>query len=209
MNHHVYKKNKKKDKMKIGRFLGLSMFVGGLVVWLYIFFPLISWQLYLEPAFASSSYASPIPKSTILTKNYLKSLFNNTANALTGVNYDNASNWLPPKYNEAQSSGSTLSYSISIPKLNIENAAVSTTDTDLNSHLVHFPGTSVPPARGTAAVFGHSTLPQLYDKKNYKTIFANIHELSVGDTLIVNADNTLLHLKYKEWRIKILKKLHI
>ena len=92
MTNHVYKKNKKKDKRKIGRFLGLSMFVGGLVVGLYIFFPLISWKLYLEPAFASFSYESHIPKSTILTKNYLKSLFINTATALTGVNYENASN---------------------------------------------------------------------------------------------------------------------
>jgi sortase A len=195
MANHVYKKTKKKDKRKIGRFVGLVMLAGGLLVGLYIFFPLISWQLYLEPAFASTSYASPIPKNTIITKNYLKSLINNTADAINGVNYDNASNWLPPQHKESQPSGNILSYSISIPKLNIENADVSTTDTDLNSHLVHFPGTAVPPSRGTAAIFGHSTLPQLYDRKNYKTIFANIHELSIGDTIIVSANNTLYTYK--------------
>lgn len=201
MTKHIYKKTKKTDPKKLARIFGLTMLFSGLVFGLYFFFPVISWQLYIAPVFASSSYASPIPKSTIITQNYLKSLINNTANAITGVDYNNASNWLPPRYNETTSSVNTSTYSISIPKLNIENAIVSTTDTDLSSHLVHFPGTSIPPSRGTAAVFGHSTLPQLYDKNNYKTIFANIHELSIGDTLIVSANNTLYTYKIYEMEI--------
>ena len=80
-------------------------------------------------------------------------------------------------------------YDLSIPKLHIENAVVSTTDTDLSSHLVNFPGTAVPPAKGTSAVFGHSTLPSLFNPHNYKTILAMAHTLVVGDKILVTANN--------------------
>lgn len=177
------------------RFFGLGFSLIGLVIGLYIFFPLLSWEIYLSPEFSTKSYASPIPKNTILSKNYMGSLITNTTNALSGVDYNNAANWLPPTYNEASVVKNLSTYFISIPKLNIENAVVSTIDTDLTSHLVHFPGTAIPPNKGTAAVFGHSTLPQLYDSKNYKTIFANIHQLSIGDNIIVSANNTLYTYK--------------
>lgn len=191
MSNHFYKKSKKKDTKKIARLSGLGMLTGGLLIGLYIFFPLLSWQFYLAPVFANASYASPIPKNNIISKNYLSSLIQNTANSFSGVDYNNASNWLPPEYREVSNPKNTSSYYISIPKLNIENAIVSTISTDLGTHLVHFPGTAIPPTRGTAAVFGHSTLPQLYNSKDYKTIFANIHELTVGDTILVTVNNTL------------------
>jgi len=195
MNKFVYKKTKKRNVKKIVRFLGLGMSLTGLVLGLYIFFPLLSWEIYLSPEFTTKSYASPIPKNTIITKDYLKSLISSTSNAISGIDFNNAANWLPPTYKQAASVENLSTYFISIPKLNIENAVVSTVDTDLSSHLVHFPGTSIPPNKGTAAVFGHSTLPQLYDRTNYKTIFANIHELSIGDNIIVSANNTLYTYK--------------
>lgn len=194
MTKKVYKKRPQKNIKRKVRILGLGISVAGLFLGLYVFFPILSWELYIKPVFASSSFASPIPKNTIITKNYLKSLLSNTANAFSGVDYNNAANWLPPTHkNDAVVPAS--SYSISIPKLSIENAVVSTVDTDLTSHLVHFPGTAIPPARGTAAIFGHSTLPQLFDKNNYKTIFANIHSVTIGDNIIASVNNTLYTYK--------------
>jgi sortase A len=32
-------------------------------------------------------------------------------------------------------------------------------------------------------------LPQLFDPKNYKTIFAHLHKIEVGDEIHVNVDN--------------------
>ena len=162
---------------------------------LYVFFPILSWELYLKPVFASSSYASPIPKNSIVTKNFLRSLVNNTTNAISGIDYDDASNWLPPSYKQITTSQQVPVYFITIPKLNIENATVSTTDTNLSEHLVHYPGTAIPPNKGTGVIFGHSTIPLLYDRKNYKTIFANIHNLKIGDNIIVNFKNTLYTYK--------------
>lgn len=191
MTNQIYKKRNKKNVKKIIRISGLTLSLLGIIFGLYVFFPLVSYEIYLKPVFASASYASPIPKNTIITKNYLKSLLNNTASAISGVNYNNATNWLPPSYGEKDGSTTVSTYAISIPKIDLEDAVVSTLDTDLTSHLVHFPGTAVPPSKGTAAVFGHSTLPQLFDRQNYKTIFAKIHDVTLGDTIIVTVKNTL------------------
>ena len=203
MNKLHYKKAKKKNIRKIIRFIGLGVSIGGILFGLYFFFPLLSWELYLKPAFASQSFASPIPKKTIITKDYIASLLQSTANSLKGVDYSNAQNWLPATYKEIHVSPQVGSYTFSIPKINIQNAGVSTVDTDLTSHLVHFPSTSIPPARGTAVVFGHSTLPQLYNPKDYKTIFANIHDLRIGDTFLVGINNTLY--TYKIYSISVVE----
>lgn len=195
MNKFVYKKGGKKDIRKIIRFLGLGISVCGFFFGLYIFAPLISWEIYLKPVFASQSFASPIPKTTIITKDYLKTLIRTTENSIRGVDYSNAQNWVPDSYKDGQVTTSLASYFISIPKLGIDNATVSTVDTDLNHHLVHFPGTALPPDKGNAAIFGHSTLPQLFDPHNYKAIFATAHTLKVGDLINVTVNNTLYTYK--------------
>ena len=203
MNSYVYTKTKRRDIRKAVRLFGLGMTLMGLLFGSYIFFPLLSWKLYLEPAFASQSFASPIPATTIITKDYIGSLLRNTVNAFSGIDYSNVQNWVPATYKEVAVNPQIASYFISIPKLNIENAVVSTVDNDLNFHLVHFPGTAIPPARGTAAIFGHSTLPELFNAKNYKTIFATALDLRVGDTINVTTDNTLY--VYKIFNISIVE----
>lgn len=201
MPSQIYKKRNKKNVKKIVRISGLSVSLLGIILGIYVFFPLLSYEIYLKPVFASANYASPIPKSTIITKNYLKSILNNTASALSGTNYNNASNWLPPTYDGKAGYTSVSTYTISIPKIDLENAVVSTLDTDLTNHLVHFPGTAIPPSKGTAAVFGHSTLPQLFDRQNYKTIFAKIHSVTIGDTILAAVNDTLY--TYKIFDIQI------
>ncbi len=195
MKNHIYKKSQTRDVKKILRFTGLGLALFACFIGLYLFFPILSWEMYIRPVFASASYASPIPKNTIITKNNLKSLIKNTSTVIAGVDYNNATNWVPPEYTETKAEDSVSAYFLSIPKINIENAIVSTVDTDLTTHLVHFPGTATPPERGTAAIFGHSTLPQLYDSKNYKTIFANILELKINDDIIVSTKNTIYSYK--------------
>jgi sortase A len=181
---------------------GLALFLSGLLFGGYFFFPFISWQIYLEPVFASQSFAAPIPKTTIVTKNYIESLWLNTARSIQNIYSSESQNWVPEAtIGEAQIATALSYYFISIPKINISNAVVSTVDTDLSSHLINFPGTSTPPDKGNSVIFGHSTLPQLFDPKNYKTIFANAHTLVVGDTILVHAKN--LTYTYKIYNISI------
>jgi sortase A len=192
--HHskarYYIKKDTRRVRKIIRFFGLGLSLTGVLLGIYFFFPLISWKIYLEPVFASQVITAPIPKTTIVTSEYIQSLWRNTADSIQTLYGDKNKTWMPASaYKEIQVSTSLSYYYLSIPKLHIENAVVSTVDTDLGSHLVNFPGTAVPPGKGNAAVFGHSTIPSLFDQHNYKTILAMAHTLVIGDKLLVTANN--------------------
>lgn len=182
MGTYIYTKSKRKNLRKLFRFVGLSLAIVGLSFALYIFYPLISWQIYIKPVFASN-FASPIPQTTILNQETIQSLIRTTFSQ---------GDWLP-HYKGSHILSEVPSYTITIPKLKIKNAIISTTDTDISKHLVHFPGTAVPPYKGNAVIFGHSTLPQLFNPDDYKTIFANAHTLKVGDKFSVTVKDTTLN----------------
>lgn len=187
MSKYYYQKEKRRDIKKIFRFLGLGIFIAGFLLIIYVFFPLLSWQIYFAPVFASNNIASPIPKTTIVSPGSLQSLIADAKNNLTGVDYTDAQNWFPT-YKTKSTKTKQASYTLSIPSLNIKDALVSTIDNDLSSHLVNYGGTAVPPDNGNAVVFGHSTLPQLFNPKDYKTIFATLYKLKVGDEFLVGVE---------------------
>ncbi len=109
-------------------------------------------------------------------------------NNLDGTNYLDASTWFPT-YNENSASPKVPSYFLSIPKLHIKNAVVSTEDTNLAKHLISIAGSVVPPDLGSTIIFGHSTLPQLFNPTDYKTIFSPLYQLVPGDVIIATVDN--------------------
>lgn len=207
-SNKVYIKKGNRNLRKVFRFFGLGICLAGLIFLVYFSLPLISWQLYLEPAFAAQQLASPIPQTTILSSTSIKSLINNTATALSGTDYTNASNWFPSakttkKAEESQDeiTSQVASYYLSVPKLGIQNAVVSTVNGDLKENLVNYDGTAIPPEKGNAVIFGHSTLPQLYNPKDYTTIFANILKMQVGDTFLVTINN--VEYTYKIFDIQV------
>lgn len=79
-------------------------------------------------------------------------------------------------------------YQLSIPKLKIDRALVTIGGDDLGSSLIHYGGTGLPGQFGATVVFGHSTLPQFYNVKNYKTIFSLLPTLTNGDEILVYYD---------------------
>ncbi len=189
MSKYIYTKRDTLFTKKVLHFLGLGLIITGLVLGLYLFFPLISWQLYLQPAFASEEIVAPIPRTTILTPNIIKSLFEATENSLRGIDYNNAKNWFPTAkngYEDGSVDSQVSSYTISIPKLNIENAEVTTVDNNLKDHLVNYAGTAIPPNKGNAVIFGHSTLPQWFNPKDYTAIFATAHTLKIDDIIMAH-----------------------
>lgn len=181
-----YKKSKKKNIKKIMRLLSIIVFIGGVGISAYVFFPLILWQMYFSPVFASQNITSPIPKTTIVSPTSLKSLISEAKNAISGVDYTDAKNWFPGFNPLANSQPKLPFYTISIPAIQIKNAIVSTIDNDLTHHLVNYQGTSIPSENGNAVIFGHSTLPQLFNPNDYKTIFANAYKLKAGDKIRVS-----------------------
>lgn len=193
MSKYYYKRSH--SKKGVLRLVGLGIFLIGFFVSLYIFFPLLSWQLYFAQSFASQNISAPIPKTSLVNDQTFSNLLT-TATKNIGVDYTNAENWYP-SVPRKKGSIKLATYSLSIPKLGITNAVVSTSDDDLSHHLVNFNATVIPPENGNSVIFGHSTLPQLFDASNYKTIFANAYKLSVGDKFFVTRNNVTYAYKIK------------
>jgi sortase A len=189
----VYKKRTGVTPRMLMRFAGLVVALGGLLLAGYTFFPLVSYEIYIQPAFAAQAFASPIPQATIISQDSITSLIQNTANQLSHLGNPDDNSWLPPtspdQYKEVGVTEQLSNYYISIPALGIENTYVSTVDNNVNLHLVHFPGTALPPNVGNAAIFGHSTLPQWFDPKNPHAIFATALDTKIGDSIMVTIAN--------------------
>lgn len=201
MSKRYYKKFNKYSLRLLLRIAGIILILVGLGTTLYVFLPVILWQLFLAPVFSTEALAVPIPQATLVTPSNIKSLLATQAKVFSGIDYNHADNWFTTTPTTNSSKPPVTSYQLSIPKIGIDNAEVSTVDDDLGKHLVNFAGTCVPPAKGNCVVFGHSTLPQLFDPKNYHTIFANVHTLHIGDTIIVDSEN--IEYTYKIFSIII------
>ncbi|HSW88214.1 MAG TPA: sortase [Candidatus Saccharimonadales bacterium] len=188
-----YTKSQKKDVKKIARFMGLGLSVCGIGMVFYIFAPYVLYQLSFAKAFASQSLKTPIPQVLVVTNsNAQNQAFADTTNIDDELL--NASNWFPTyntttavQANQPAQARAALYY-ITIPKINITNAQVSTIDMNLAAHMVNYAGTAIPPEKGNAVTFGHSTLPSLYTPGNYKTILANAYKLAVGDEFFITVD---------------------
>lgn len=179
-----------RKKMKFLGFIFISLGIGVVV---YIFFPVVSYYIYLSSAFASSNYQTPVPDRFILkNETRISDLLEQGISSLA-YDYTDASNWFPevdPDFEELPAGKKIEFYEMSIPKLGINNAKVSAMDTKLSEHLVQYFTTSNNPVeKGTSVIFGHSTLPQLFSPTNYKTIFANLHTLKTGDEFSINVEN--------------------
>ncbi|MBI2613798.1 MAG: sortase [Candidatus Levybacteria bacterium] len=194
MVKYYYSKNGDKLKRNL-RLLSILFVVIGVLIISYVLFPIISWQIYFHPAFASQNITPSIPRANIVVASLI-------SQAVDGTDYTRAENWFP-EFNpdNKQIQNDTPFYTISIPKINIEEAIVSTVDTDLTKHLVNFRGTGIPPQNGNAVIFGHSTLPQLFNVKDYKTIFANAYKLKNGDNIYASIKG--VKYSYKIFKIVI------
>ncbi len=193
----LYLKKQKSDKKRNLRLAGVLFIFLGVVVFLYFFFPIVSYQLFLTGQYTGNKIEVPLPKYLVVRQNNsFSSLISSGVNSLTS-DFTDARNWYPNLTGQAEAKDfakeRVASYLLSIPNLKIEDAQVSTVDYDLEKHLVQYLGTSIPGEKGTAVIFGHSTLPQLFNPKNYKTIFANMHTLKIGDELYA----TVAGIKYR------------
>lgn len=181
MHTQENERNLLKNILKI---LGVFLISFGILIIAYVFFPLFYWQLFFAPNFSDQRIITPIPNTELVTEKSIQNLFANAT--YNRVDSSDATTWFPKYRVEKNNQTKIKSYTISIPKLKIKNAVVSTTDTDLTKHLVNYSDTPNPPEKGNAVIFGHSSLPQFFNPKDYKTIFTYLYKLQPGDEIIVN-----------------------
>ncbi len=163
--------------------LGMAILAG-------VSYPVVSYQFKDFKLFSSvdSGLLSPVYYES-------KASDNNEPIVINGLDYTKASSWFPGSVqNElftikksVPDSAPSL-YTISIPSIGIMDAEVALRDEDLIKHLVQYPQTALPGQIGSPVIFGHSTLPQLFDPKNYKTIFSNLPKVKEGSDIFVKYD---------------------
>lgn len=185
MTKYYTKEDRKKRKL-ILKSIGLFVAITGFIGVAYFSFPILSYYVFLRHVYAATNLETPIPTANVLKNGSLTDAALSQASKFTGNNLANAQTWFP-SYSPEKTAPRIESYTISIPKIDIENAYVSTQDYEVDKHLINYGGTAIPPEKGNAVVFGHSTLPTLYRKNDYKTIFARLHTLKVGDEVHVKA----------------------
>jgi len=164
------------------------LFGMGLLFWAY--YPMVSFEIYAR-FFIRDDTTSPLPETNEASSiQFAKSVhaqssyFSNNLRDFTQANV-----WFPVKELPGADEKIALKeYSLSIPKLNLENLNVEVGGEDLSKSLIHYLPTSKPGQYGKVAIFGHSTLPQLYNDKDYKTVFTYLPKMDIGDTVIINVE---------------------
>ena len=159
----------------------MLMGVGGaLLIW--VLWPIVSFAAVSPQLFAQT--ITPIQDA----KSNLSPVAFAAANPLVkGSDLTNPNAWFPTAPQKKVVTP-VNAYTLSIPKLKISNAGVIVAGDDLNEGLVHYGGTALPGEYGTTVIFGHSTLPQFYNPKSYRTIFSILPMLKEGDEIDIAYD---------------------
>ncbi len=168
----------------------------GLALVAFVIYPVVSFEfqgLNILGSFSDTGLLSPA--------SYISQAEEDSGPSIVsgGADFTKASNWFPGSIQNdlftsqenittQQTTQVPKSYSLSIPTLGIEAAIVSLKSEDLTKALVHYPQTALPGQIGSPVIFGHSTLPQFFDPKNYKAIFSTLPKLKVGSDIFVTYD---------------------
>lgn len=168
----------------------ISLIIGSLLLF-WSFYPIISFELYSR-IFLQSNVFTPVPKSDKVSSleqaNSILGSF--TAYSSNLRDFTQANLWFPTKpQGDNVQNLSVKEYTLSIPKLNIRNAKVTVGGEDLAKSLVHYLPQSLPGEYGNVVIFGHSTLPQLYNTKDYKTIFTYLPSLENHDKIYITIND--------------------
>ena len=183
---HVYIKENTSRKRKTINYISYVTLGMGLLLLFWSFYPVISFELYSR-FILRNAVESPVPSSTLRDSQSV--LGSSDAFSSNLKDFTQAHLWFPGKTpdqtNENKITSNVQTYYLTIPKLNITKAKVVVGGDDLTKSLIHYLPRSMPGEFGNVAIFGHSTLPQLYDEKDYKTIFTYLPSLQKGDSILI------------------------
>lgn len=157
----------------------LMGFGAAILVW--VLWPILSFGIVNADMFAS--IVTPVSD----TKSTSPVVFAASDQLAGGSTFTNANAWFPTSPQKKVVTP-VNTYTMSIPKLKISNAVVIVAGDDLMQSLVHYGGTALPGEYGNTVIFGHSTLPQFYNPKSYKTIFSILPSLKSGDEIDITYD---------------------
>jgi len=184
----VYTKHIDSKGRRMMRYFSYVILLTGLALMFWAFYPMLSFEVYAR-LFIRKYTTTPIPESNIASSlRFAQSVYADNRGFSSNLrDFTQANVWFPvSNIAGAQKKIDLKSYTLSIPKLNLKNLNVVVGGDDLSKSLVHYLPTSKPGAYGKVAVFGHSTLPQLFNPKDYKSVFTYLPKMDIGDKIVVN-----------------------
>lgn len=184
---YFYLKENNSSKKRVINYVSyVSLTIGSLLLF-WSFYPIVSFEIYSK-LLLKRNLLTPVPTSENVSSleqaNSVLGSYNVFSNNLR--DFTQANLWFPSRPQEEISSSINLKeYTLSIPRLNIKDARVLVGGEDLKKSLVHYLPQSLPGEYGNVVIFGHSTLPQFYNVKDYKTIFTYLPSLEKTDKIFV------------------------
>lgn len=168
-----------------------SLVIGSLFLF-WSFYPVLSFEVYSR-LFGNQKIFSPVSSSKTTSLDNASATKGNSNIFSTNLSdYTKAGIWFPTLKEDPDApiivSKNIKEYTLSIPRLHITDARVIVGGEDLKKGLVHYLPRSFPGEPGNIALFGHSTLPQMYNVKDYATIFTYLPSLKKEDKMYVKYD---------------------
>lgn len=183
------------DQNKLGRLLPIILMTVGSILIANAVWPILSFELFTSPTLKSVEARGNVSDTPVERREYLLPTPKPTPVVVAEeLDFTDLSNWFP------QASGMSLTmpgplktYKLSIPSLNIIDAEVAVGGTNLDKHLIQYPGTADPGEYGSPVIFGHSVLRQFYNPaitnpRRYFSVFSTIMTLKNGDRIDLSSD---------------------
>lgn len=162
------------NRKLIIKLCGVVISLSGLTLLFSTLFPILSYEW--EAAYKYPNLVSPLVEEEVKTPE------------IGSEDFTKLSNWFEGGKERDFITQKVRYYTISIPKLKIENATVEIGSESLKDSLIQYPGTALPGKTGNSVIFGHSVLPQYFNPKNYLSIFSTLHRLKKGDAIYADYD---------------------
>lgn len=167
--------------------LSISFFLAGLFLVGQVVYPIAKWYLFIIPSYPKD-IISPVSTAFFRHKDssYPAPVIANETST-TSDSY-NVSTWFVGLERKSNANPNLKIFTLSIPKLKIDQATVIVGGEDLKKSLIAWPTSSPPGAYGNTIIFGHSELPQFSNPKEYSGIFSFLMDLVESDEIYTDYD---------------------
>lgn len=203
----VYQKYTPSKHKRLVQLLSYVVLFGGVALMLWAYYPLISFEIYAQLFLKRTTKSPLVSDSKVSSLQLADFVYADEQNTDFNVNnlrdFTQANVWFPVKSYTPTQYVDFDTYSLSIPKLNLENLRVEVGGEDLSKSLVHYLPSSKPGQFGKIAIFGHSTLPQLFNNSDYKTVFTYLPQLNIGDSVYIESEG--ISYEYEVFDMYIVK----
>ncbi len=175
----------------------LIFLAGGVFVLTQVFMPLISYQVWEWTALRENApLITPLAQSQssngfLPTQVLGVSVAQANSDLLNNLPY--ATRTYKPAYD---------TFTLSIPKLKIEQAIVKVDSEDPDKSLILLPGMALPGEKGNVFIAGHSSYFRLFGPNSqYLSIFKELHLIRPGDEIIATVQGQSFKYRVKSMRV--------